>query len=63
MNQNKMEIQGAVYKIKCSNCDSVYIEETGRQLKIRKDKRKQCAKKGDESKNFRLPSRISNTAM
>lgn len=36
MNQkNKMEIEGVVYEAKCSECNSIYVRETGRKLKTR----------------------------
>ena len=33
-----MEIQGLVYKVKCSECKSIYIGETARKFKIRLNK-------------------------
>ena len=36
--RNNMEIQGLVYKVKCSECKSIYIGETARKFKIRLNK-------------------------
>ena len=39
--------QGAVYKIKCSNCQASYIGETGRNLKTRLTEHKRATRNGD----------------
>ena len=38
---------GAVYKNKCSDCQSTYIGETGRNLTTRLNEHKRAAKEGD----------------
>ena len=39
--------QGAVYKIKCCDCQASYIGETGRNLNIRLTEHKRATKNGD----------------
>ena len=39
--------QGAVYKIKCCNCQATYIGETGRHLSPRLTKHKRATRNGD----------------
>ena len=39
--------QGAVYKIKCCDCQASYIGETGRNMNIRLTKHKRATKNGD----------------
>ena len=39
--------QGAVYKIKCSNCQASYIGETGRNLNTRLTEHKRATRNGD----------------
>ena len=39
--------QGAVYKIKCCDCQASYIGETGRNLNIRLTEHKRATKTGD----------------
>ena len=36
-----MEIQGAVYKVKCLECKSIYTGENERKLRIRRIRRTQ----------------------
>ena len=39
--------RGAVYKIKCCNCQATYIGETGRNLNVRLTEHKQATRNGD----------------
>ena len=39
--------QGAVYKIKCCDCQATYIGETGRNLSTRLTERKRATRNGD----------------
>lgn len=50
-----------VCKIKCLRCNSIYIGETRRKLKIRLDEHKQDANKDNRSKISGLSSHIKNT--
>ena len=43
---------GAVYKIKCSNCQDTYIGETGRNITTRPSEHKRATKKGDLNNNI-----------
>ena len=43
---------GAVYKIKCSDCQATYIAETGRNLTTRLNEHKRATKKGDLNNNI-----------
>ena len=39
--------QGAVYKIKCCDCQATYIGETGRNLNVRVTEHKRATRNGD----------------
>ena len=43
---------GAVYKIKCSDCQATYISETGRNLTTRLNEHKRATKTGDVNNNI-----------
>ena len=43
---------GAVYKIKCSDCQATCIGETGRNLTTRLNEHKRATKKGDVNNNI-----------
>ena len=43
---------GAVYRIKCSDCQATYIGETGRNLTTRLNEHKRATKKGDLNSNI-----------
>ena len=43
---------GAVYKIKCSDCQATYIGETGRNLTTRLNENKRATKKRDLNNNI-----------
>ena len=43
---------GAVYKIKCSDCQATYIGETGTNLTTRLNEHKRATKKGDLSNSI-----------
>ena len=44
--------QGAVYKIKCCNCQATYIGETGRNLNTRLTEHKRATRNGDVNNNI-----------
>ena len=48
--------QGAVYKIKCSNCQASYIGETGRNLNTRLTEHKRTTRNGDASNHIAVLS-------
>ena len=48
----KTDRPGAVYKIKCSDCEVIYIGETGRNLTTRLNEHKRATKKGDLNNNI-----------
>ena len=43
---------GAIYNIKCSDCQATYIGETGKNLTTRLNKHKRATKKGDLNNNI-----------
>ena len=45
---------GAVYKLKCSDCEATDIGETGRNLTTRLNEHKRVTKKGDLNNNITL---------
>ena len=44
--------QGAVYKIKCSDCQASYIGETGRNLNTRLTEHKRATRNGDANNHI-----------
>ena len=44
--------QGAVYKIKCSDCQASYIGETGRSLNTRLTEHKRATRNGDANNHI-----------
>jgi len=44
--------QGAVYKIKCSDCQALYIGETGRNLNTRLTEHKRATRNGDANNHI-----------
>ena len=44
--------QGAVYKIKCCDCQATYIDETGRNLNTRLTEHKRATRNGDLNNNI-----------
>ena len=44
--------QGAVYKIKCCDCQAIYIGETGRNLNTRLTEHKRATRNGDLNNNI-----------
>ena len=52
--------QGAVYKIKCSDCQVSYIGETGRNLKIRLTEHKRATRNGDVNNHIAEHHRLTN---
>ena len=51
--------QGAVYKIKCSDCQASYIGETGRNLNTRLTEHKQATRNGDANK-YTIMAKLTN---
>ena len=52
--------QGAVYKIKCSDCQASYIGETGRNLNRRLMEHKQATKTGDANNHIAVHHQLTN---
>ena len=52
--------QGAVYKIKCSDCQASYIGETGRNLKTRLTEHKRATRNGDVNNHIAEHYRLTN---
>ena len=52
--------QGAVYKIKCSDCQSSYIGETGRNLNTRLTEHKRATRNGDVNNHISEHHRLTN---
>ena len=52
--------QGAVYKIKCSDCQASYIGETGRNLNTRLTEHKQATKNGDANNHIAVHHQLTN---
>ena len=52
--------QGAVFKIKCSDCQASYIGETGRNLNTRLSEHKQATKNGDANNHIAVHHQLTN---
>ena len=52
--------QGAVYKIKCSDCQASYIGETGRNLETRLTEHKRATTNGDINNHIAEHHRLTN---
>ena len=52
--------QGAVYKIKCSNCQASYIGETGRNLNTRLTEHKRATRNGDANNHIAVHHQRTN---
>ena len=52
--------QGAVYKIKCSDCKASYIGETGRNLNTRLTEHKRATKNGDANNHIAVHHQLTN---
>ena len=52
--------QGAVYKIKCSDCHASYIGETGRNLNMRLTEHKRATKNGDANDHIAVHHLLTN---
>ena len=52
--------QGAVYKIKCSDCQASYIGETGRSLDTRLTEHKRATRNGDVNNHISEHHRLTN---
>jgi len=52
--------QGAVYKIKCSNCQASYIGETGRNLNMGLTEHKRATRNGDANNHIVVHHQLTN---
>ena len=52
--------QGAVYKIKCSDCQASYIGETGRNLNTRLTEHKRATRNGDVNNHIAVHHQLTN---
>ena len=52
--------QGAVYKIKCSDCQASYMGENGRNLKTRLTEHKRATRNGDVNNHIAEHHRLTN---
>ena len=52
--------QGAVYKIKCSDCQASYIGETGRNLNTRLTEHKRATANGDANNHIAVHHQLTN---
>jgi len=52
--------QGAVYKIKCSDCQASHIGETGRKLNPRLTEHKQATRNGDANNHIAVHHQLTN---
>jgi len=52
--------QGAVYKIKCSDCQASYNGETGRNLNTRVTEHKQATRNGDTNNHIAVHHQLTN---
>ena len=52
--------QGAVYKIKCSDCQASYIGETGRNLNTRLTEQKRATRNGDANNHIAVHHQLTN---
>ena len=57
---NAKDRQGAVYKIKCSDCQASYIGETGRNLNARLTEHKRATKNGDANNHIAVHHQLTN---
>ena len=53
--------QGAVYKIKCSDCRASYIGETGRNLNARLTEHRQATRNGHNNNHIALHHQLTTT--
>jgi len=51
---------GAVYKIKCSDCQASYIGETGRNLNARLTEHKRTTRNGDANNHIAVHHQLTN---
>ena len=52
--------QGAVYKIKCSDCQVSYTDDTGRNLNTRMTEHKRATRNGDANNHIVVHHQLSN---